>query len=186
MKINKQSSIYFVSFFTIVIFSFILVLYAINIAMSDKIENAKNAELKQLLKTQLTCKNYISQSIDEKNFYYCPKSNIISLHSYSDVAYAGPIEYLASFDLNNLHIKQIDIINHKETPGLGNKIEDKTWLSSLYNKASNLLKLKQNGGAIDSFTAASITPTQFLKSLNKQLEWLKNNKQNIITTINKE
>lgn len=183
MKINQQSSIYFVSFFTFVIFGFILFLYAINSFLADKIENAKTQEITALLNNNMPCKDYQLTNIDDNEFYYCKDQRIIAKHAFSDFAYADKIEYLVFLNITKLNINHIEIINHKETPGLGDKITNQDWLKTLYYKAASLLKLKMDGGDIDSFTAASLTPKTFLKSLENDLQWLKNNQTNITNKI---
>lgn len=183
MKINQQSSIYFVSFFTFVIFGFILFLYAINNFLAEKIENSKTQEITNLLDKNMPCDNYQLTTIDNTNFYYCKNERIIAKHAFSDFAYADKIEYLVFLNITKLNVNHIEIINHKETPGLGDKITNQEWLKTLYYKAARLLKLKTDGGQIDSFTAASLTPRTFLKSLETDLKWLKNNQTNIINTI---
>jgi len=179
MKLNKQSSAYFIAFFTFVIFGFVLVLNAANNFMKDKIELSKQKEITTLLTQHMPCNDFKESKINKSHFYYCKNQNIIAIHNFSPVAYAGKIEYLALFNLDTQFIKQINIITHKETPGLGDKIENDNWLATLYNKTINLLSLKQQGGAIDSFTAASITPKSFLKGLRNDIEWLKANQEKI-------
>ena len=183
MKINKNSSIYFVSFFTIVIFGFILILNLANSMLKDKIEHSKTIEVNNILSQNMTCVNPLKISIDDKSFYYCKKSNLIAIHRLSDFAYADKIEYMAFININTNTVENINIINHKETPGLGDKIADTKWLKTIYDKSVNLLKLKQDGGDIDSFTAASLTPSTFLKSLSKELIYIKSNNKNIIKII---
>ena len=183
MKINQKSSAYFISFFTVVIFGFILFLYAINHFLADKIEHAKQQEITNLLNINMPCKNYMQTSIDNTNFYYCKNERIIAKHSFSDFAYADKIEYLVFLNITKINVDHIDIINHKETPGLGDKIEDTAWLETLYFKAKSLLRLKLDGGTVDSFTAASLTPRTFLKSLETDLQWLQDNHSLIIKQI---
>ncbi|HAG52893.1 MAG TPA: hypothetical protein DCL21_03805 [Alphaproteobacteria bacterium] len=179
MKLNKQSSIYFIAFFTFVVFGFVVILNMANEFMKDKIEFAKNNEIQILLKENMPCLDIKHGQIADNNFYYCQNNNLIALHHFSPVAYAGKIEYLAVFDSSNNFIKSINIITHKETPGLGDKINDHHWLASLYNKASSILRLKKEGGEIDSFTAASITPKSFLKGLQNDITWIQTNKATI-------
>ena len=179
MKLNKQSSAYFVAFFTFVIFGFVLILNTANNFMKDKIENAKQQEITTLLTQHMPCNNFKQSIIDNSHFYYCKNQNIIAVHNFSPIAYADKIEYLAMFNLQSSFIENINIISHKETPGLGDKIENSNWLETLYNKTKNQLNLKQQGGAIDSFTAASITPKRFLKGLRDDIEWLKKNQETI-------
>ena len=54
------------------------------------------------------------------------------------------------------------VLAHKETPGLGDKIEARIdpWILQFAGKslANTRLAVKKDGGDIDSFTGATITP----------------------------
>lgn len=180
MKINKESSIYFVSFFTLVIFGFVLALNFANTHLKDKIENAKVAEINNTLVSNMQCKNYNKETLDGKELFYCQNSNLVALRSFSP-GYVDKIEYIAFINISTNQVKHISIINHQETPGLGDKIADTAWLKTIYNKTVEMLKIKQQDGAIDSFTAATITPTSFLANLRANIKWLNKNKEYIKT-----
>lgn len=179
--INKNSNLYFILFFTAVIFSFVAILYFTHNKLEQKIENQKQQELQQALKQALMCNDILEKSLDNKIFFYCKKNpNLIAIHLFATQGYAGSIEYVASFDLNN-YINQVIILNHKETPGLGDKITNKNWLNSLINKTPAQLRIKPDGGQIDSFSAASITPRALLSDSQENLIWVINHKENIIS-----
>lgn len=182
MTINKNSSAYFIVFFTVVIFGFILALFFVNEKLKNQIQQAKKQELVNALNQQLECKNFTSQILNKKEYFYCKNSNIIAMHSFSN-GYIDKIEYLVTFDISTKYVKNINIINHKETPGLGDKISNKQWLANIYNKSLELLNLKRDGGTIDAFTAASVTPNKFLRNLRSNIKWLTKNQQQIIKTI---
>tara|TARA_Y100001960_G_scaffold210105_1_gene219341 strand:+ start:2743 stop:3297 length:555 start_codon:yes stop_codon:yes gene_type:complete len=180
MKINKESSIYFVGFFTLVIFGFVLALNFVNINLKDKIKNAKTAEINNILVNNMQCKNYNKEVLEGKELFYCKNSNLVALRSFSP-GYVDKIEYIAVIDITTNQVKHISIVNHQETPGLGDKIADTAWLETIYNKTFAKLKIKQQNGDIDSFTAATITPTSFLANLRVNIKWLNKNKEYIKT-----
>lgn len=176
--INKNSTTYFIGFFTVIIFGFALILDFAHAELKDSIEEAKNKEINDILKKHMTCKNYIKTNIDNNEIFYCKKSDIVAMHTFSR-GYIDKIEYLALFNIKENVTKNINIINHKETPGLGDKIMTSGWLLSLYDKGSELLKIKKHGGDIDAFTAASVTPMFFLANLQQNLLWLEINKNKL-------
>lgn len=184
MALNKNSKAYTIFFFTAVVSSFVLMLDFANAQLKDSIEEAKNAEINSLLNEHMQCKDYQQTNIDNNNLYYCKNSNIVAMLTFSR-GYIDKIEYLAFFDIKKNVTKNINIINHKETPGLGDKIMTSNWLLSIYDKGAELLKIKKHGGEIDSFTSASVTPMFFLGNLQQNLYWLEMNNNKITKLINK-
>lgn len=84
-------------------------------------------------------------------------------HTYPN-GYNGNIRLLTAVDSRH-QLLGVRIITHKETPGLGDKIETKKsdWIRqfaglSLTNPVKNQWKVKQDGGSFDAFTGATITP----------------------------
>jgi electron transport complex protein RnfG len=70
----------------------------------------------------------------------------------------------------------VRVINHKETPGLGDKIEAKKhpWILqfpglSLTNPVETLWEVKKDGGEFDQFTGATITPRAVVRSVRLAL-----------------
>lgn len=72
----------------------------------------------------------------------------------------------------------VRVLAHKETPGLGDKIEaDKhPWIlsfaeKSLQNPAPPLWAVRKDGGEFDQFTGATITPRAVVGAVKRTLEW---------------
>jgi electron transport complex protein RnfG len=77
----------------------------------------------------------------------------------------------------------VGVISHKETPGLGDKIDPaKTdWLSrftglSLGNPPEDKWKVKKDGGQFDQFSGATITPRAVVGGIRSGLEYFAANK----------
>jgi electron transport complex protein RnfG len=84
-------------------------------------------------------------------------------HTYPN-GYNGNIRLLTGFDTKH-QLLGVRVITHKETPGLGDKIETRKsdWIKqfsglSLSNPSQGNWKVKRDGGVFDSFTGATITP----------------------------
>ncbi len=83
----------------------------------------------------------------------------------------------------------VNIVNHNETPGLGDKIEreksdwikqfDGLSLSSVDKKYWNVTK---DGGKFDALTGATITPRAVVKSVYKALEYLQQNNHHVFNS----
>jgi len=70
----------------------------------------------------------------------------------------------------------VRVVDHKETPGLGDKVELKKskWIlsfngKSLINPEQENWKVKKDGGEFDSFTGATITPRAVVNAVKQAL-----------------
>lgn len=102
-------------------------------------------------------------------------------HTYPK-GYNGNIRLLTGIDIKH-KLLGVRVIAHKETPGLGDKIELKKsdWikqflgLSLLWPIKSNW-KVKRDGGAFDAFTGATITPRAIVSATYELLDYFTNDK----------
>lgn len=72
----------------------------------------------------------------------------------------------------------VRVLEHKETPGLGDKIdaEKHPWIlgftdKSLQNPIATLWAVRKDGGEFDQFTGATITPRAVVGAIKRTLEW---------------
>jgi len=96
--------------------------------------------------------------------------------------YAGPIRLMLGLDAEG-KILGVRVITHKETPGLGDKIQtDKTdWILhfnglSLGNPAEDKWKVKKDGGQFDQFSGATITPRGVVGAIRQGLHFFQDHK----------
>ena len=96
-------------------------------------------------------------------------------HTYPN-GYNGNIRLLTGVGVDK-KLLGVRVIAHKETPGLGDKIETKksNWIEqfvglSLSNPVVNQWKVKPDGGAFDAFTGATITPRAIVSATYQILE----------------
>ena len=98
-------------------------------------------------------------------------------HTYPK-GYNGDILLLTAISVDK-KIIGIRIISHRETPGLGDKIETvkSNWINQfsniLYNK--NSWRLKQDGGQFDVISGATITSKAIVNSTNELLTYVYKN-----------
>ena len=105
--------------------------------------------------------------------------------------YSGNIKLLVGIDLEGT-ILGVRVIGHKETPGLGDRIETRKsdWVKdfegrSLGNPPPREWNVKKNGGVFDQFTGATITPRAVVKAVQKSLIYFRQNQQVIRAQLNK-
>lgn len=101
--------------------------------------------------------------------------------------YRGPIELLIAVHYDGTLIG-VQVIRHKETPGLGDAFEhrDRGWLErfrdrSLVNPLPQRWTVRKDGGEFDEFTGATITPRAIVKATRRALEYYAANRDHIFT-----
>lgn len=102
--------------------------------------------------------------------------------------YAGEIRLMLAVDAEG-KVLGVRALAHKETPGLGDKIEAaKTdWITrfnglSLGNPATDKWKVKKDGGVFDQFSGATITPRGVVTGIRHGLEFFAENKTQLLET----
>lgn len=99
--------------------------------------------------------------------------------------YSGDIRLLIGIDLEG-RILGVRVTDHRETPGLGDKIETRKsdWIltfegRSLDNPEPEQWAVKKNGGVFDQFTGATITPSAVVSTVKETLMYFRENRQQI-------
>ena len=106
--------------------------------------------------------------------------------------YVGPIKLLVGIDIRG-EITGVRILTHKETPGLGDKIEERRsdWIlgfdgRSLQNTEQKSWQVKRDGGEFDQLTGATITPRAVVKAVRNALLFYAANKDTLFAQAEKE
>ena len=106
--------------------------------------------------------------------------------------YAGPIQLLIGVYVDGT-LAGVRVLEHKETPGLGDGIEERRspWIlgfngKSLTNPSSKQWKVKRDGGTFDQLTGATITPRAVVKAVHKFLEYVRDHQQELFAPAAKE
>jgi electron transport complex protein RnfG len=100
--------------------------------------------------------------------------------------YSGPINMIMGLDRDG-NILGVRVLGHKETPGLGDKIEaaKSDWILSFVGRSLDNLTpsqwaVKKDGGVFDQFAGATITPRKSVQATYRGLQWFKAHQQQII------
>lgn len=111
--------------------------------------------------------------------------------------YTDKISILVAIKHNG-ELAGVRVVNHKETPGLGDAvdIEKSDWILQFNNKSLAKLdekkwKVKRDGGTFDQLTGATITPRAIVKAVHKALLFYKQQGdklfiENVTTTNTKD
>ncbi|UZE97376.1 electron transport complex subunit RsxG [Alkalimarinus alittae] len=103
--------------------------------------------------------------------------------------YSGPISMIVGIEANG-KVKGVRVINHKETPGLGDKIDIKKsdWIKqfegvSLTQPAPDQWKVKKDDGEFDQLTGATITPRAIVSGVHNALNFFEQNKVELLKAL---
>lgn len=174
---------------------FALVLAATNHVTADDIaarslEDRQNS-LSQVIPASIHDNNPVTNAIVMKNdlgreitVYRATKDGKVTGVAYEifGSGYAGEIKLMLGVDTEG-KILGVRVLAHKETPGLGDKIDVKKgdWILrftslSLDNPLPDKWKVKKDGGQFDQFAGATITPRGVVAAIRKGLEFFAANK----------
>ncbi|MBD1574891.1 electron transport complex subunit RsxG [Vibrio sp. S11_S32] len=114
------------------------------------------------------------------------KPTAIAIESYAPDGYNGAIKIIVGMDMDGV-ITSSRVLEHNETPGLGDKIEVRKskWIFSFDHKTvtdENKAEwaVRKDGGQFDQFTGATITPRAVIKAIKKTVIYFKQNKATIL------
>lgn len=113
--------------------------------------------------------------------YIAKKSEKITAYAIQSTApdgYSGNIILLMGIQPNG-NLLGVRILQHQETPGLGDKIETRVsnWILNFTNKLFSLenesdWNVKKDGGQFDQFTGATITPRAVVNNVRQSAKWV--------------
>ncbi len=100
--------------------------------------------------------------------------------------YNGDIQMIVGINVDGT-VAGARVISHRETPGLGDKIDLKKndWMlgfngKSLTNPKPEGWKVKKDKGAFDQFTGATITPRAVVQQVLKTLQYYKEDRKRLL------
>jgi electron transport complex protein RnfG len=102
--------------------------------------------------------------------------------------YVGPIKLMVGINMDG-EILGVRVLTHKETPGLGDKVEERRsdWIlgfdgHSLQNPEPRYWRVRRDGGVFDQFTGATITPRAVVRAVHDALKFFAENRLRLFTT----
>ncbi|VFP78389.1 Ion-translocating oxidoreductase complex subunit G [Candidatus Erwinia haradaeae] len=103
----------------------------------------------------------------------------VAIETTAPNGYSGNIKMIIGANFEGV-IYGTRVIEHHETPGLGDKIELRlsNWITSFNGKTvfdhkNNRFAIKKDGGDFDQFTGATITPRAVVNSVKKTAIYIK-------------
>ncbi|MGA1861380.1 RnfABCDGE type electron transport complex subunit G [Deferribacter thermophilus] len=156
-----------------------LVLASVYTLTKDKIEYEYRLELLRALKVVLPEYNNEPDKdtikAKDKTVYVAKKDGKIvgyAIQSVSEKGYGGSIAVLLGVSTDG-KITGVEILRHAETPGLGSKIEEK-WFKDEFKGLTikDKIAVKKDGGVIDQFSGATISPRAVAEAVKNGLDFV--------------
>jgi len=104
--------------------------------------------------------------------------------------YSGDIAMIVGINFDGT-VAGVRVVDHKETPGLGDKVElrKSDWILSFNGKSLNNPEIskwnvKKDRGDFDQFTGATITPKAVIHQIAKTLEYFEKDRERLLSAIN--
>jgi electron transport complex protein RnfG len=172
----------------------LLLAFTKRVAANDidtRAQEDRMASLEQVLPRELHDNDPLTDTLVAKDksgkevtVFCARKSGLITGLAFQveESGYAGPIKLMMGVDAHGLIIG-VRVLAHKETPGLGDRIEVKKgdWIQrfaglSLLDPDISRWKVKKDGGDFDQFAGATITPRAVVKAVHEGLEFFEENR----------
>lgn len=100
--------------------------------------------------------------------------------------YSGDIRLIVGVNLDGT-LAGVRVLSHKETPGLGDKIElnKNNWIlgfdgKSLVNPIQEKWRVKKDGGEFDQFAGATITPRAVVNQVKNVLQYVDAHREELL------
>lgn len=104
--------------------------------------------------------------------------------------YSGNISMIIGVNFDGT-LAGVRVVEHKETPGLGDKVDLKKsdWIlsfngKSLTNPERDGWDVKKNGGQFDQFTGATITPRAVINQIAEVLQYFSEDSERLLAEAN--
>jgi electron transport complex protein RnfG len=98
--------------------------------------------------------------------------------------YGGDLKIMVGIDLVAGNMTGMEVVSHSETPGLGARIEETTFRNQWQGlPAEKDLALTDEGGSIDAISGATSTSGAAVRGTNEALLFVRDHRDEILTTI---
>ncbi len=173
-----KQEIFPVVFLTIVVCISVIALSIVNSITEDKIEEAKQEAIDKMLEEQFPEMAESDYDDDIEVYTILDENDSIAGYAFMTEAggYGGPIEILVALENFSLEVEEIEdgdivlrgisVISHTETPGLGAKIEENSFLKKFEGISIIDVKFTRDGGQVDAISGATISSSAVVDAVH--------------------
>ena len=163
-----NNKIYTIAFLTIVVIISVVLLMFISSITLPRVEAQQEEEVRQMLSKIFEDMDDFEKSED---IYNILKEGELIGYAFKGIGngYGGDINILIGLNSDKT-IKEIVVLSHTETPGLGSKITESAFLDQFEGLGLEELKLSKEGGRVDAITGATISSEAMVTGVKQALE----------------
>jgi electron transport complex protein RnfG len=96
--------------------------------------------------------------------------------------YGGDVNVIVGFDINADKVLGISVTTHKETPGLGSRVQENAFTKQFKSKDPAKATLKKDGGDIDAISGVTVSSGAVTDAVKQASGWYSALKDTIKTT----
>lgn len=164
----KNTKVYPIFILTAVVLVSVAVLMFINSLTKPVVAEHKREEINALL--QNIYSNMDDYEYRDEIYKVLEGEEIIG---YAFVAkgkgYGGEITIMVGLN-KGLQIKDVTIMSHTETPGLGSRVAESSFTSQFEGLAAEDIALAKNGGKIDAVSGATISSEAVVSAVREEIK----------------
>lgn len=166
---KRKSEFFPVVFLTLIVLISVVALVLTNGITKDKITTVKRDAVSEMLATLFPKMD--DYTYDEASELYTPLANGDPLgHAFMAYpkGYGGTIDILIGLEPDT-SLRGIRIIAQQETPGLGSKIVDESFLNQFKGLIPDDVRLSRDGGKVDAITGATISSSAVINGVREAI-----------------
>ena len=151
----KSKRFYPIVFLTIIVLISVSLLLYINSFTSGVVEAQERIRIRSVLESIFPD---LTRFEEEEGLFTIYEGENITGYTFiaSGNGYSGSIDMLVGIN-NDYTIKDIAILSHTETPGLGSRITEEEFTGQFIGLGADEIVLSKDGGSIDAITGATIS-----------------------------
>jgi len=151
----KSKKLYPVIFLTLIVLISVSLLLYIN-SFTSRVVEAKNREKIRAVLEEVFPD--LTDFEEDGDIYLIYTEDVLQGYAFSTSGsgYGGEISMLIGID-TDYRIKDIGVLSHSETPGLGGKITEQSFTGQFKGLEAGDVALSEDGGSIDAITGATIS-----------------------------
>jgi electron transport complex protein RnfG len=168
-KAKERGSAYPIVFLTLVVLVSVVALTLIDGVTREKIAAAQRDEIKEMLAALFP--EMDDYEFDEATSNYgilTAGQPVGRAFMARKTGYGGAVDVLVGLETDGT-LRGIRVISQQETPGLGAKIIEPAFLNQFSGLSVEELALRQDGGAVDAITGATISSSTVVDAVKEAL-----------------
>jgi electron transport complex protein RnfG len=151
----KSRSLYPIVFLTVIVLISVSLLLYINSFTSGVVEAQERIRIRAVLESIFPD---LTRFEEEDELFIIYEGETVAGYTFiaSGNGYSGVIDMLVGIN-NDYTIKDIAILSHTETPGLGSRITEEAFTGQFTGLGLDDVVLSKDGGSVDAITGATIS-----------------------------